>query len=88
MVFQRKLNGSTIATLTAFCLFVLRTSAAPNNNMANNKIKGKSSINQAKLVYPREQIKFNNHVQNTMKSISTMKIVDVFATLQLTFPKQ
>ena len=77
-----------MGVLTAFCLFVLRTSAAPKSNMANNKIKGKSSINQAKFVYPREQMKFRSHVQKTMKSISTMKIVDVFATLQLTFPKQ
>jgi hypothetical protein len=33
-------------------------------------------------------MKFNIHVQKTRNNISTIKIVDVFATLQLTLPKQ
>jgi hypothetical protein len=33
-------------------------------------------------------MKFKNHVQNNKNKISTIKTIDVFATLQLTFPIQ
>lgn len=54
----------------------------------NSKIYGNNKINHATFGYPREHMKFNNHVQKTRNTISMMKIIDVFATLQLTFPKQ
>lgn len=86
---QRNPKGSTTtATLALFCSCVFRISAAPNNRIIISKIKGKSRMNHAILVYPREQMKFRSHVQKTRKRISTINMVDVFATLQLTFPKQ
>lgn len=45
-------------------------------------------MNQETRSYPREHNISKNHVHATIKTIFTIKTIDVLTTLQLTFPKQ
>ena len=80
--------GNWMATLASFSLPVFRISDATNIKIINKKIYGRSTMNQETRSYPREHNISKNHVHATIKTIFTIKTIDVLATLQLTFPKQ
>lgn len=80
--------GSWMATLASFSLPVFRISDATNIKIINKKIYGRRTMNQETRSYPREHNISKNHVHATIKTIFTIKTIDVLATLQLTFPKQ
>ena len=80
--------GSWMATLSSFSLPVFRISDATNIKIINKKIYGRRTMNQETRSYPREHNISKNHVHATIKTIFTIKTIDVLTTLQLTFPKQ